>query len=146
MPTVTVITGLAGSGKTEFLNKMVGVECFDEGVRTDQPQKFGGNLQRFLDAIGSGRNCAIVEIAYLTQKARDELERVVGARYSETVFNWIFFENNPEAANWNCFNDPNRTQEQAEGSVWNNKRWTKLYEIPNGAAVQKIRKIPALKR
>jgi len=104
---------------------MIGVKRFDEGVRPDEAQKFGKTLQCFLDAIGSGRNCAIVEIAYVTQHARHELKRVIGVRHPETVFNWIFFENDPKAANWNCLNDPNRSQEQAEGSVWNNNRWTK---------------------
>ena len=47
MATVTVITGLSGSGKSEYLNQMVDVIPFNEEVRPDKPE----NIEKFLDAL-----------------------------------------------------------------------------------------------
>jgi hypothetical protein len=88
MATVTVIKGLSGSGKTEYLNQMVDVIPFNEGVRPDKPE----NMDKFLDALGTGKDCAIVEIAYLTEYGRNELVRLVRERFPDTVFKWVYFK------------------------------------------------------
>ena len=144
MSTVTVITGLSGSGKTHLGKemKMAGVKLFNERVRPDLPQ----NWPRFFKELAAGYDCAVVEIAYLRQWARDELLRKVRQRYPDTVFEWIFFENDLEAANWNCINDPDRTPEQIEADLKHNAHWTMLYEIPDGTTPQKIFRLPQLLR
>jgi hypothetical protein len=119
---------------------MACVARFEEGVRPDQPK----NWQRFLDALAAGQDSAIVEIAYISQAARDELVRLVRERYPDTIFKWMYFENNLAAANWNCLNDPKRPKDKAEGNFVQNEQWTKLYDIPEGADVLKIFRIPPL--
>ena len=93
-----------------------------------------------------GKDCAIIEIAYITQTARDILTRLVHEVYPETTFQWVYFEKNLEAANWNCINDPKRTKEQAFGNIEKNQQWTHSYEIPECVEVIKIFRIPPLNR
>jgi hypothetical protein len=140
MATVTVITGLAGSGKTHYLDKIVGVERFNEGVRPDKPE----NFQNFLEVLARGEDCAIVEIAYIAEYWRNQLVSLIHARFPETIFEWVYFENDVEAANANCLNDPDRSDENKRGNVANNKRWTHQYQIPAEAVPLKIFRIPSL--
>lgn len=142
MATVTVITGLCGSGKSEYLKQMTGVISFDEGVRPDQPT----NMQKFLDVLEMGKDCAIVEIAYIAEHWRNELVRQVTERFPDTIFKWVYFENDLEKANANCLNDPKRSMEAREGNLRLNTRWTESYSIPEGADVLKIFPLPALSK
>lgn len=54
---------------------------------------------------------------------------------------WVFFANDPDAANHNCRNDPNR--KAPDGAVRNNARWTRLYTIPAGHTPRPIFRIPS---
>src|SRR5258706_3106909 len=138
MATVTVITGLCGSGKSEYLKEMVGIIPFDEGVRPDKPE----NMEKFLDALATGTDCAIVEIAYITDYGRNELVRLVRERFPDTVFKWIYFKNDLEMANANCLNDPRRDKKMREGNVANNMEWTQIYDIPDDGVLLEIFPIP----
>jgi len=118
------------------------VTLLNEGFRKEQPE----NWQRFLEELAAGHDCALIEIAYLRQWKRDELVREVRKLYPDTNFEWIYFENDLEAANWNCVNDPDRTPEKIAGDLRNNERWTKQYKIPEGTSVRKIFRISKLDR
>ena len=144
MATVTVIVGLSGSGKSHEAGKLkaAGAELFNEGVRPDVPHEW----QRFFAVLASGRDCAVVEIAYIGKAEREYLKREVLNRYPNTEFKWIFFENNLEVANWNCSNDPDRTPEKVRGDHANNERWTVQYEIPKDVKQRKIFRLAALKK
>jgi len=142
MATVTVITGLSGSGKTEYLNQMVDVIPFNEGVRPDKPE----NMEKFLDALGTGKDCAIVEIAYLTEYGRNELVRLVRERFPDTDFKWVYFKNDLETANANCLNEPRRDKKMREGNVANNIVWTQIYDIPDDAVPLEIFPIASLRK
>jgi hypothetical protein len=137
--TVTVILGLSGSGKSDFLGRMVRVKKFDEGTLPELPD----NWQRFLDALASGQDCAIIEIRYLTEPARRKLVEEVRRVYPDTIFNWICFENDLETANSNCCNDPKRNEKTVNGDLFHNAQWTDLYEYPEGAVILKIFPIPS---
>jgi hypothetical protein len=139
MPTVTVILGLCGSGKSYFLKRMVGVEPFEEGVIPELPQ----NWRRFFDALAEGKHCAIIEIRYLTEPARRKLVEEVRRVYPDTIFNWICFENDLGTANSNCRNDPKRNEEKVNGDLDHNTQWTQSYEYPKGAVVLKIFPLPS---
>lgn len=139
MATVTVITGLCGSGKTYYAERMSGVRVFNEGVRPDMHE----NMQKFLDVLATGKDCAIVEVAYLTEYGRSELVRIVRDRFPETVFKWVYFENDLEKANSNCMNDAERDEEMRRGNVELNNRWTRIYKIPADATVLEIFRRPA---
>jgi len=68
MATVTVLLGLCGSGKSDYLTKMTGVEKFEEGVRPDLTE----NWQRFLDTLALAKDCAIIaEISGRVEFGRD---------------------------------------------------------------------------
>jgi hypothetical protein len=56
---------------------------------------------------------------------------------------WVFFANDPISANYNCRNDPNRTD--GEGGVANNNRWSPWYTIPVGHTPRPIVRIPETK-
>jgi hypothetical protein len=140
--TVTVILGLCGSGKSHYLKNMSNVEPFEEGAWPDNRKEW----KRFLDTLAMGKDCGVIEIAYITEDGRDELVRLVGGRYPDTNFEWICFKNDLATANWNCLNDPERPRDRAEGNVAQNNCWTHQYTIPKGAVVHDIFKIPPLKR
>jgi hypothetical protein len=55
----------------------------------------------------------------------------------------VFFANDPESANHNCRNDPNRTD--GEGRAALNDRWSRCYTIPVGHAPRSIVRIPEKK-
>jgi hypothetical protein len=135
MAIVTVITGLAGSGKTHYLDKIVGVERFNEGVRPDKP----ANFQNFLNVLARGEDCAIVEIAYIEEYWRDRLVSLVHARFPETIFEWVYFENDVEAAMQIALTIPTEGRKQTECRVTSGR--TKI-QIP-GEVSLKIFRIPS---
>jgi hypothetical protein len=118
---------------------MVGVEPFEEGVVPELPD----NWRRFFAALADGKDCAIVEVRYLTELGRRNLVEEVRRLHPDTSFNWVCFENDPVTANANCINDLERSKQMSEGNVALNEQWTQLYEIPKGAIVLKIFPIPA---
>lgn len=121
---------------------MVGVKRFEEGVVPEQPH----NWQRFFDALAEGKDCAIIEVRYLTEPGRQKLVEEVRKVHPDTIFNWVCFENDVATANANCRNDPKRSKEMSEGNVLLNERWTHLYEYPKGAIVLKIFRLPPADR
>ncbi len=70
------------------------------------------------------------------EPCRKQLEAMPGV-----TVDWEFFENDLEAANHNCRNDPNRPPEHWKGSIDHNNRWSPMYTIPPNVNARIIFKI-----
>jgi hypothetical protein len=92
--------------------------------------------------LALGKDCAFTEAMLMFECGRKEFEpclKRLEAMPRVTV-EWVFFANDPDSANHNCRNDPNRTD--GEGSVALNDNWTRSYIIPSDQVPRPIARIP----
>jgi hypothetical protein len=57
----------------------------------------------------------------------------------DVTVEWVFFAKDPDSANHNCRNDPNRTDGKGRAAL--NNRWTSWYTIPDGHTPRPIFRI-----
>jgi hypothetical protein len=150
MPRVVLIVGLCGCGKSHMAQDYAtrGYVCLDESFEGRRFAALSGknlSTDKFSELkkqLAHGRDCAFTEAMLMFENERQEFEpclKQLQAMKGVTV-EWVFFANDPEAANHNCRNDSNR--KDPEGAVRNNERWTHCYEIPPGHTPRPIFRIP----
>lgn len=125
--TITVVTGLAGSGKSYFARSLPADLLMDDD--------FFDRQSDFMAALREDRNCVIVEAAFMFPKNRDLLAQWLGTNVPNAQVEWIFFENDLAAANANC---ERRRDKDPAGHIDQNNRNSTLYVIPDGSRVERI--------
>jgi hypothetical protein len=148
-----LIVGLCGCGKSHLA-----LELEKQGfVRLDESfegRRFAADLGRSLSTdkvnelkkqLAQGKNCAFTEAMLMSAATRTEFEpclKQLEAMPGVTI-EFVFFANDPDSANHNCLNDPNRTD--GAGRVKLNNEWSRHYIIPAGHAPRPITRIPEKK-
>lgn len=117
-----------------------GVAFFDEGGIGVEGYELA--TERFFSALAAGHNCVVVETAYIKAVARELIAQLIEAEVPKTRIRWVCFENDVESANHNCRLRPHK-QDDPEGHVAKNLRWTEDYTIPDDAYVLKIWRLPS---
>ena len=136
-PVAIIILGLCGSGKSLLATELESAGClkFDEGV---YKWWAGSSYGKLMTAIADGKDCVIVDIAYIVERERAELVADIRAHRPDAKVRWICFENDPERANENCRRDPRRTPEQIASNLKQNALLTRGYSFPAGAEIRPI--------
>lgn len=152
MPRAVLIVGLCGSGKSHYAKELEqqGFVCLDESFEgrrfsADQGNLSTGKFNELVKQLKLGKDCAFTEAMLMFEPEQVQFEPCVKQLEAMpgVVVEWVFFENNPDAANHNCRNDPNRTD--GEGRAQLNDRWSNDYKIPAGQKPRPITLIPVKK-
>lgn len=141
---MTFIVGLAGSGKSSLLSQLVYDVVFEENfwVSDDDHARNHGDLLKFL---GKNYHCVIVERRFMEEHRRAGYEQRLMNEVSNLQVNWIFFENDPDAADYNCRSRPPKEGDYlGDDHVSQNHRDTSIYVIPENGVTIRIRKWPYL--
>jgi len=136
-PVVVIVLGLSGSGKSKLASELeaAGFLKFDEGV---YKWWSGSSYGKLMTSVANGKDCVVVDIAYMVERERAELIADLRAQRPDADVRWICFENNLERANENCRRDRRRTPEQVVGNLKQNALLTRGYSFPRGAEIREI--------
>ena len=137
MGTVTFVLGLAGSGKSWLVSRLKVDRAFEEGF--DAPESREQFHAELLARLRAGQHCTVSEVAFLAPARRDEyVSRLTHDLNGNVRINWVCFDNNLAAADYNCrerankLDDPGGLRHMAI-----NQLATRQYVIPEGAIVLK---------
>ena len=131
MATVTFILGLCGSGKTWLADRIVAARKFDEQFLKDQAQHAA-----LIEALSSGNDSVVVEIAYCREDARQEIVSEITGAVPNVKINWLCIENDLYRANKNCRERANKPD--SEGHIRFNHEVSSSYAYPDGAVILKM--------
>ena len=131
MATVTFILGLCGSGKTWLADRIVAARKFDEQFLNDQAQH-----DALIEALRSGNDGVVVEIAYCREDARQQIVSELTKAVPNVRINWLCIENDLYRANKNCRERTNKGD--PEGHVRFNIDVSPSYTYPDGAVILKM--------
>jgi hypothetical protein len=153
MPSAVLIVGLCGCGKSHLASELEkqGFVRLDESF---EGRPFAADPGKALSTdkfnelkkqLAEGKNCAFTEAMLMSAVNRAEFEPCLKQLEAmpEVSVEWVFFANDPDSANHNCRNDPNRT----DGEKWVplNDQWSRYYTIPVGHTPRPITRIPEKK-
>ncbi len=131
MATVTFILGLCGAGKTWLSDRIVSGAKFDEGFLNDPTQHAA-----LIEALRSGRDCVVVEIAYCQEAARQQIVQELASAVPNVSITWFCIENDLFRANKNCRERTNKGD--ADGHVEINRRVSSVYTYPEGGVILRM--------
>jgi alpha-D-ribose 1-methylphosphonate 5-triphosphate synthase subunit PhnL len=130
MPTLTIILGLCGSGKSHFAKMLTCKVQFDEGFLNCQ-----ADHEWLFRALNHGEDCSIIEICYCSVAYRRIFLKELSERVKKVSVSWLCFENDIKAANRNCRRRPDRNP---KSHFRINRRLRKEYIYPEGAVMLKV--------
>jgi hypothetical protein len=125
MPLI-LVTGLAGSGKTELVKCLEADLLFDDNL---PGPRFLENLNVLSAALREGKRCIVVEGSLMLADWRERFLTLLATFAPGTVPEWLCFENDLAQANANC---RTRLDKNPEGHVAQNERTSPLYTLPAG--------------
>jgi len=131
MATVTFILGLCGAGKTWLADRVVAGAKFDEGFLNDPTQHAA-----LIEALRSGQDCVVVEIAYCQEAARQKIVQELAGTVPNATIRWLCIENDLFKANKNCRDRTNKGD--ADGHVAINRRVSPVYTYPEGGVILRM--------
>ena len=131
MATVTFILGLCGAGKTWFADRILAVAKFDEGFLNDPTQHTA-----LIEALSSGQDCLVVEIAYSQEIARQQIAEEIARAVPNVAIRWLCIENDLFRANKNCRERTNKGD--ADGHVGINRHVSPVYTYPEGGTILRM--------
>jgi len=132
-----LVAGLAGSGKTPYLNKLksVGWTVFDDfkaNARNNSPYfKNARCYEELILTLQKGRNCVVADMDFCKLEAREEAERILRQEIPTVVIEWRFLENNPEQ----CEKNIRQGDRELDSRLKKLKEYTAKYSIPNDATI-----------
>lgn len=137
--TLIVVLGLAGSGKSELVRRMICDYCVEENFAAGSNESH--SIKDLASHLSRGERCVVAERKYMRKKERDafiaEVKRLTDP---EPNVSYICFENDLCAANRNC-----ETRPLKHGDVGGvahkrqNEDDAEHFAFPSGAIVMKIR-------
>jgi predicted kinase len=143
MPTLTIVVGLPGSGKSEYIREYraadpaaLVVDDYHAGARDDSPAVTAGRAYPDLITIlRDGRDALVADIAFTDTWRREELARVVTSDVPGVVLDWVYFENDLTAclANIARRNRPSRATEE-----WAAREFAPRYFVPLGVVARPV--------
>jgi len=137
MPSITLIAGLPGSGKSTWLDAEVAhsdalaLDDFKaKAVNNDSSFGSSRHIPALKQALDSGRSCLISDIDFCRSEARAEAERYIASHFPEAVISWMFFERNVDACRANVVRDEKRRAERRLAAI---EQFAGQYSVPVGS-------------
>jgi len=130
MPTLTIILGLCGSGKSHLIKLIASEIRFDEGFLNCK-----ADHEWLFRALKRGEDCAVIEICYCVESYRKQFLAELAHRVKKVHVRWLCFENDIRRANANCRLRPTRNP---KSHMRINRRVRKEYTYPEGATILKV--------
>jgi hypothetical protein len=138
MPSLTIVIGLCGSGKTWLADMILAPVKIDEGFRGKAEKQ-----KAVIAALQRGQDVVIVEAEYCREPARrqedgapDGIEALVAGYVPGAVVTWMCVENDLHRANKNCWERTNKGDPQGHVNI--NKTLSPTYTYPPGAVVLRM--------
>ncbi len=128
---MTFILGLCGAGKTWLADRTVASAKFDEGFLNDPTQHAA-----LIEALRSGQDCVVVEIAYCQEVARKQIIEELAGAVPNAAIRWLCIENDLFRANKNCRERTNKGD--ADGHIEINGRVSPVYTYPEAGTVLRM--------
>jgi predicted kinase len=129
MSKVTIVVGLPGAGKTMYARDMV----LPDTKLFDDPSLTPDSLNDLKEHIKSGGNVIITDAYMVSPEVRREAESKLRS-WGATEFDWLFFENNPDA----CIkNIENRRDGRLVSPTYIHEA-SRQYVIPTGAKTVQV--------
>lgn len=128
---VTLIVGLPGSGKTTYAKSLLSDDMF----LIDDPNK---DKTLFDQAIASGKSHILLCDPLLIGAHMKRVEDFLKGKFDQIEFDWIYFENDPDAA-WLNHLERNKTDPRDISRKWFDKL-SEQYVIPEGSVVMPVYK------
>lgn len=146
MATVTIFTGLCGSGKT-YESKELERRYKSHGENVERFEEILGRKEidfpRIVQELKSGTDCIVEEAFYCVRVFRVEFIDVLNEQVPEANVKWECFENNLEVANANVEFWTNEIISTEQGKEINrlreiNQRLSENFECPEGCTPKPI--------
>jgi predicted kinase len=136
---VTVVVGLPGSGKSHLVDRVrqscagVCVEDYHANAHNHSPEITASmHYPALIQALRSGNERVIADVAFTDTWRREELARVISADVAGVTVAWVFFANDLDRC---VANIQRRARQTSADEVQLARRLSPRYFIPHGAAV-----------
>jgi predicted kinase len=152
MPTLIVIAGLPGSGKSFFIRKMKSSFSPPALAVTDYMEDSIGNSRKLKDSrhqanlmklLAEGKDCVIADVQFVRQEMQQELEALVRSALPCVTIKWVCFENDWIQCLKNVDNRAGQDSGKFERDATTIVQLTRRHSIPKGAVVRPVWKAAA---
>lgn len=89
-------------------------------------------------ALRAGRDAVISDISFCDPGRREEIERVMRDAVDKLAYNWICFENAPDACRENIERDAREKNRTLSSRLAALDKWSPRYTIPPGIQVERV--------
>ncbi len=129
-PRLTIVVGLAGSGKSWFIKNRVRADwSCDEGFMA--ARQHTRNHRELVKRLRRGEHCCISELQLLNRYVQEGYQARLFREVEYLRIRWIFFENNLAAANHNCRVRRNKPGDPGgKGHIRLNRGHSPYYFVP----------------
>lgn len=142
MPTLTIVVGLPGSGKSHLIREYAAahpaalvVDDYHAAPHHDSPAVEDARAYpELVAALRAGRDALVADIAFTDAAARDEFARVLGAEPG-VVLAWVFFENDLAAC---LANIARRDRASRADEEWAAREFAPGYVVPPGVVPRPV--------
>jgi predicted kinase len=142
-PRLIVVSGLPGSGKSHYLDALLAAGeadyiCHDFHARAVGDSKLvrdSVHLSELLEALRTGKTCAVADVAFCREQRRDAFIEVVKGAIPDVLIELRCFRNDPTAC---LANAKRRNRDSLERERNLIEKYSRAYEIPSSAAVLEV--------
>jgi hypothetical protein len=140
--TVVFVVGLAGSGKSHYIERLRPDWACDEGFMAAGLHE--ANHRKLVRMLRMGKLCAVAELQLLNRYVRPGYAQRLKRNVPSARVRWVFFENNLSAANRNCRLRKNKPMDRGgKAHIRLNEARSPYYYVPPGAKTIRIHRLGA---